>query len=111
MRHLRTARSTLCAAWCRGKSYLNRGCPAGIGNPASERGQSFAGQTKRVRPGGVSSLHMIRDHVCDMDVDERTAAVTTEYEGDTYYFCSEECKNKFVADPETYVSRTDASQT
>jgi Cu+-exporting ATPase len=45
-----------------------------------------------------------------MDVDEQSAAATTEYEGDTYYFCSEVCKNKFVADPERYVSRTDASQ-
>lgn len=45
-----------------------------------------------------------------MDVDERTAAATSEYEGDTYYFCSEECKQKFDADPESYVSRTDASQ-
>jgi Cu+-exporting ATPase len=52
---------------------------------------------------------MIRDHVCQMDVDERTAAATTEYAGDTYYFCSEECRAKFEADPERYVSRTDAS--
>lgn len=54
---------------------------------------------------------MTRDHVCDMDVDERTATVKTDYEGDTYFFCSEECKEKFVADPERYVSRTEASQT
>lgn len=46
-----------------------------------------------------------------MDVDERTAAATAEYEGDIYYFCSEVCKNKFENDPEKYVSRTDASQT
>jgi Cu+-exporting ATPase len=46
-----------------------------------------------------------------MDVDERTAPATTEYEDDTYYFCSEECKRKFEADPERYVSRTEASQT
>jgi YHS domain-containing protein len=46
-----------------------------------------------------------------MDVDERTAAATSEYEGDTYYFCSQVCKKKFDADPERYVSRTDASQT
>jgi YHS domain-containing protein len=59
----------------------------------------------------VSHLHMTRDHVCDMDVDERTATATTEYAGDTYYFCSDSCKNKFVADPEKYVSRTEASQT
>jgi Cu+-exporting ATPase len=45
-----------------------------------------------------------------MDVDEPTAAAKTEYEGDTYYFCSERCRDKFEADPERYVSRTDASQ-
>lgn len=45
-----------------------------------------------------------------MEVDERSAAATTEYAGDTYYFCSVECKDKFEADPERYVSRTDASQ-
>ena len=45
-----------------------------------------------------------------MDVDERSAAATTEYAGDTYHFCSAECKEKFIADPERYVSRTDASQ-
>ena len=46
-----------------------------------------------------------------MDVDERTAVATTEYEDDIYYFCSEECKTKFEADPEKYVSRTEASAT
>ena len=53
---------------------------------------------------------MTRDHVCDMEVDERAAAASTEYAGDTYHFCSEQCKEKFTADPERYVSRTDASQ-
>jgi Cu+-exporting ATPase len=53
---------------------------------------------------------MIRDHVCDMEVDERTAAASYEYEDDTYYFCSEKCKNKFVDDPESYVSRLESSQ-
>jgi YHS domain-containing protein len=53
---------------------------------------------------------MIRDHVCDMDVDEHTATATYEYEDDTYYFCSEKCKNKFIDDPESYVSRLESSQ-
>ena len=53
---------------------------------------------------------MTRDHVCDMDVDERTAPFQLEYEGDTYYFCSERCKDKFADDPESYVSRLDSSQ-
>ena len=45
-----------------------------------------------------------------MEVDERTAEARSEYEGDIYYFCSQECKEKFEGDPESYVSRTDASQ-
>jgi YHS domain-containing protein len=44
-----------------------------------------------------------------MDIDQSTAAATTHYAGDTYYFCSDECKRKFDADPERYVSRTEAS--
>jgi Cu+-exporting ATPase len=52
---------------------------------------------------------MTRDHVCDMEVDERTAPARYEYQGDTYYFCSEACKKKFVADPESYVSRKESS--
>lgn len=44
-----------------------------------------------------------------MDVDEKTAAARMDYEGDTYYFCSEECKNKFAIDPESYVSRKQSS--
>jgi len=44
-----------------------------------------------------------------MDVDESTAPAKTNYAGDTYYFCSEKCKQMFEADPEAYVSRTEAS--
>ncbi len=53
---------------------------------------------------------MARDPVCDMEVDESEAAETAEYRGDTYYFCSTECKNRFVADPESFVSRSERSQ-
>ena len=52
---------------------------------------------------------MTRDHVCHMEVDERTAPATYDYEGDTYYFCSQRCKEKFAGDPESYVSRQESS--
>jgi Cu+-exporting ATPase len=45
-----------------------------------------------------------------MEVDERTAPARSEYAGDQYYFCSEECKKKFDADPDKYVSRSEAGQ-
>ena len=53
---------------------------------------------------------MTRDQVCGVDVDEKTAPAKTEYAGDTYYFHSEECRKRFESDPESFVSRTDASQ-
>lgn len=43
------------------------------------------------------------DPVCKMQVDEDTAAESSEYEGQTYYFCSEVCKSTFDEDPENYV--------
>jgi Cu+-exporting ATPase len=46
-----------------------------------------------------------------MEVDENTAAAKSEYKGDTYHFCSQECKRRFDADPERYVSRSESSQT
>jgi YHS domain-containing protein len=38
-----------------------------------------------------------------MQVDERTAAGTSEYQGKTYYFCAPGCKASFDRDPEKYV--------
>ena len=43
------------------------------------------------------------DPVCKMQVDEETAAGSSEYEGQTYYFCSEVCKRTFDENPEQYV--------
>ena len=46
---------------------------------------------------------MAKDPVCKMEVDEKTAAVTSEYEGKTYYFCATGCKKAFDAAPEKYL--------
>ncbi len=54
---------------------------------------------------------MARDPVCGMEVDESSAAATADYKGDRYYFCAEQCKRSFLADPERYVSRSEHSQT
>jgi YHS domain-containing protein len=45
---------------------------------------------------------MARDPVCGMEVDQATARHTTEYNGQTYYFCAPGCKRAFEAEPETY---------
>ncbi|HEV8592132.1 MAG TPA: heavy metal translocating P-type ATPase, partial [Pyrinomonadaceae bacterium] len=44
------------------------------------------------------------DPVCGMTVDPSTAAAEYEYNGETYYFCAVGCRNKFAANPETFLS-------
>jgi len=47
------------------------------------------------------------DPVCGMDVEAESAAGTSDYEGQTYYFCGAGCKKAFDADPEKYVGQAD----
>jgi Cu+-exporting ATPase len=44
------------------------------------------------------------DPVCGMAVDPNHAAGSTTYEGQTYYFCSRHCLQKFQADPQRYLA-------
>jgi Cu+-exporting ATPase len=44
-----------------------------------------------------------KDPVCGMMVDTKEAAAEFSYGGTEYYFCSTQCRDTFVADPETYV--------
>jgi Cu+-exporting ATPase len=47
---------------------------------------------------------LVKDLVCGMEIDSATAAGSSEYEGQTYYFCNLNCKKEFDADPARYVS-------
>jgi Cu+-exporting ATPase len=40
-----------------------------------------------------------------MEVDERTAAGRSEYQGQTYYFCSQGCKSEFDQNPQQYAKQ------
>jgi len=46
----------------------------------------------------------VKDPVCGMEIDPKSAAATAEYKGETYYFCSAACHEKFKAEPEKYIS-------
>jgi YHS domain-containing protein len=46
---------------------------------------------------------MAKDPVCGMDVDEKKAAATAAYKGQTYYFCAAACKKAFEKNPEKYL--------
>jgi YHS domain-containing protein len=48
---------------------------------------------------------MMKDPVCGMDVDPKTAAAKSEFQGVTYYFCSNGCKKAFDKEPEKYAGK------
>jgi YHS domain-containing protein len=50
------------------------------------------------------------DPVCGMDVPPETAAGKSEYNGETYYFCSPGCKRSFDKEPEKYLSKEHKDQ-
>ena len=51
---------------------------------------------------------MATDPVCGMQVDERTAAGGSVFEGRTYFFCSASCEKKFRDNPAQFLVATAA---
>jgi uncharacterized protein len=51
----------------------------------------------------------VTDPVCGMKVD-REKALTLEHAGKTYYFCSEDCRDQFSADPAAYTGRRSSAE-
>ena len=45
------------------------------------------------------------DPVCGMDIDPATAAGKSEYQAQTYYFCSLGCKKSFDREPEKHLGK------
>ena len=56
--------------------------------------------TKYVK--GTSGATKVKDPVCGMSIDPSTAKYSTTYKDKKYYFCSEDCLNKFKAEPTKY---------
>lgn len=54
------------------------------------------------RPSSHSTT-TVKDPVCGMTVDPATSKHRATYQGTTYYFCSDGCRTKFMADPAKYV--------
>ena len=50
----------------------------------------------------------MKDPVCGMNVEAADAAAKTEYQGETYYFCTEKCRRKFEEDPAAYLGEEKA---
>lgn len=47
------------------------------------------------------------DPVCGMAVQEETAVAKSRFEGVTYFFCSEGCKQRFDQSPARFIARAD----
>ncbi|MAW79683.1 heavy metal translocating P-type ATPase [Marinicaulis aureus] len=52
----------------------------------------------------ASDVATVKDPVCGMDADPHRTEHRARYNGAPYYFCSAHCRDKFVADPEPYLS-------
>jgi YHS domain-containing protein len=50
-----------------------------------------------------SQMALVTDPVCGMQVESSQAPAQSQYQGQTYFFCSVECKEKFEAKPKDYV--------
>ena len=48
---------------------------------------------------------MERDPVCGMQVDPQSATASMESQGKTYYFCSDDCHQKFMQNPAQYAGQ------
>lgn len=47
----------------------------------------------------------VTDPVCGMKIDSAKAAATEVFKGQTYYFCSASCHDKFHAAPDRYAGQ------
>jgi YHS domain-containing protein len=47
---------------------------------------------------------MATDPVCGMKVDEESAKFQSTYGGKDFYFCSQDCENKFEENPSQYAT-------
>jgi cobalt/nickel transport system ATP-binding protein len=70
-----------------------------LGKRAGERSPT----RRAVAEADEEELKDVIDPVCGMDVTRETAAGAWEHEGQTYYFCSVGCLERFKADPGRYV--------
>jgi len=48
---------------------------------------------------------MIKDPICGMDIDKEVAKESVEHMGQTFYFCSSVCKEKFEKEPMKYMGK------
>jgi P-type Cu+ transporter len=61
--------------------------------------------------GSVGQATAVKDPVCGMSVDPAAAKHRAEHQGNSYFFCSAGCHDKFVAEPRRYLQQNAAGTT
>lgn len=49
-------------------------------------------------------MAQVKDPVCGMMIEENDAVATSDYRGQRYYFCSDDCKVEFDENPAEYAT-------
>jgi Cu+-exporting ATPase len=75
---------------------------------ATSSGHELFGKYNQQERSTVMANH--KDPVCGMNVDERQATGQSQYQGETYYFCSQGCKSKFDQNPQQYARNSGQGQ-
>ncbi len=52
----------------------------------------------------------VQDPVCGMMIDPDKTSFKSKHQGDTYHFCSADCKKAFDAEPQTYAELLNPGQ-
>ncbi|RWL48592.1 MAG: cadmium-translocating P-type ATPase [Mesorhizobium sp.] len=68
---------------------------------------AHGGSCCSAKTAATTAEAVIRDPVCGMTVDPAAGKPTAEHGGRTFHFCSERCRTKFVAEPESYLTAID----
>jgi YHS domain-containing protein len=55
-------------------------------------------------------MSQVKDPVCGMMIDPEEAAGSTTFEGHEIYFCSDQCRREFEADPAHYYDRIERQE-
>jgi len=74
-------------------------------------GNFLIGSESRLKEAAAGMYAPVKDPTCGMEVDQgkaEAAGKVSQHGGKTYYFCSDQCKRKFDANPETYLKKTAA---
>jgi Cu(I)/Ag(I) efflux system membrane fusion protein len=94
-----------------GKTYYfcSQNCKKDFeGNPGKylpgNKPSANPGPTGGHAPGEHMKQAAVKDPICGMDVDPNAPdAISTKHGGKTYYFCSQNCRKAFEANPAKYV--------